>query len=145
MSLRSNKLLKICPTSNWYSRVCLSIQWKTSQNRIHRMVTDAFFWKSKLDVNHKDWIKTNNKLSNLELCTHSENIKHSYRELWHKSYNKWRKWIISIFSKKVTQYKIDWTPIHAWNFLWKHPWHISKCCKWKNKTAYWFIWKYTNI
>jgi hypothetical protein len=36
----------------------------------------AFIGQSKLQVNHKDGIKTNNKLSNLEYCTSQENLRH---------------------------------------------------------------------
>ena len=47
---------------------------------IHRLVVDTFLQgvpRGK-EVNHKDGDKTNNKLSNLEIITRSENMKHAY-------------------------------------------------------------------
>ncbi len=48
---------------------------------VHRLVIGAFLKNihNKKDTNHKDGIKTNNKLSNLEYATRSENEKHAYR------------------------------------------------------------------
>ncbi len=52
-------------------------------------------------------------------------------------------------SKTVIQYSLDWEFIKEWwstreveRELWIHNWSISKCCRWKAKTAGGFIWKY---
>jgi hypothetical protein len=46
----------------------------------HILVMEAFVGRKpdKLDTNHKDGNKLNNRLANLEYCTKSENTKHSY-------------------------------------------------------------------
>lgn len=47
----------------------------------HRVVAGLFLKgdSTKFDVNHKDGNRSNNKVSNLEYTTHSDNIKHSYK------------------------------------------------------------------
>lgn len=50
--------------------------------RLHRLVMMAFQPipnPSEMEVNHKDGNKKNNKLSNLEWCTSSENQRHAFR------------------------------------------------------------------
>lgn len=64
-----------------YHEVLLSENGKTNQYRVHRLVAETFLPNpSNLPcVNHKDGNKLNNHISNLEWCTKSENIKHSYK------------------------------------------------------------------
>lgn len=48
--------------------------------KVHRLVASAFFGDNPdMEVNHKDGNKLNNTISNLEWCTHKENIQHSFR------------------------------------------------------------------
>lgn len=48
---------------------------------IHRLVAEAFigFTEERKYVNHIDGNKTNNNLSNFEICTSGENQKHAYK------------------------------------------------------------------
>jgi len=50
---------------------------------LHRILGECFIPnpENKSHINHKDGIRNNNDLNNLEWNTHSENLKHAYREL----------------------------------------------------------------
>lgn len=68
---------------NGYRAVILSYYPELSkQVSVHRLVLATFSPienMEKLDVNHKNGNKLDNRLENLEWCTRSENIKHSYK------------------------------------------------------------------
>lgn len=53
---------------------------KSSVKLVHRLVAAAFIHNSQNmpEVNHKDYIRTNNHINNLEWSTSSENIIHSH-------------------------------------------------------------------
>jgi len=70
-------------TNHGYVRAKLSLDSGIKRMRIHRLVADAFLSnpENKPAVNHIDGNKKNNKVENLEWCTHSENEYHSYRTL----------------------------------------------------------------
>lgn len=62
-----------------YPIVCLG---KISSNKaVHRMVCETFIGKIPIGftVNHKNGIKTDNRLSNLEVITHRDNVIHAYK------------------------------------------------------------------
>jgi hypothetical protein len=50
--------------------------------RVHRLVAAAFIGDpGGLEINHKDGVKTNNRVKNLELVTGKENVAHSIKVL----------------------------------------------------------------
>lgn len=62
--------------TNGYLIACL---WKHNKQRkivIHRLVAEAFMPNENnyTDINHKDEDKTNNRIDNLEWCTHKYNM-----------------------------------------------------------------------
>jgi hypothetical protein len=62
-----------------YHRVTFSKNGKTKRFQVHRLVATHFIpnTENKPIVNHIDNDGTNNNVSNLEWCTHKENMKHS--------------------------------------------------------------------
>jgi hypothetical protein len=84
----SNKRGKIKPMKleklGDYRRVRLSVNGEVKRELVHRIVARTFIVKPNLNnsvVNHKNGIKNDNRVENLEWCSHSENLAHAYSEL----------------------------------------------------------------
>lgn len=72
-------ILKQITNEKGYKRV--QIRNKTIRKIwfVHRLVALAFIGDSDLQINHKNGIKKDNTIDNLEYVTQSENLKHSYQ------------------------------------------------------------------
>lgn len=75
----TGKIMSVKNCTGWYlsARLCKSGEAKTY--RIHRLVAESFIPNpcKKPEVNHKDFNKQNNLVSNLEWATPSENVRHA--------------------------------------------------------------------
>lgn len=80
---RKSKYLKQCLDPHYFITPLSDKNKKRKLWKVHRLVAMAFIEKpiGKDFVNHKNGIKTDNRVDNLEWVTKGENAKHSYREL----------------------------------------------------------------
>ena len=122
---RKERILKLSTCRWWYKRIKLCVDYKSKEYWVHRLVLWTFErecpeWQ---ECNHKNGIKDDNRLVNLEWCTKSDNIKHSLRVLWHKTNfetNNPRPWKGKFgkdnhSSKKILQYTLEWEFIREWH------------------------------
>ena len=135
------KILKPGIVNNGYYQVELCKNSIRKFYMVHRLVWEAFNGQipEGLQVNHINEIKTDNRLSNLNLMTPKENINWGTGiERGHKKQ-----------SKVVLQFTLDNILVKEYpstkqveRELGFAQGNISKCCKGKRKTAYNFKWKY---
>lgn len=111
------------------------------QTNLHRLIATAFIPnpENKPCVNHIDGNKINNRVENLEWCTHSENTRHAYRiGLLH-----------SRFNKPVNQYDLNNTLIRKFSSIREAKKEtgldatgIGRCARGRQIQYSGFIWKF---
>lgn len=64
-----------------YAMASFSRNSQETRRSLHRVVAEAFIGECPegKEVNHKNGIKDDNRLCNLEYITHSENVKHAFK------------------------------------------------------------------
>lgn len=121
--LSNNMVLKQQTTKNGYRQVTLVNDSGRKVCYVHRLVAEAFLPNpdNLSDVNHKDYNKENNCVSNLEWCNRSDNLKHSYN---HSNRDKNREHMRQLaainhekMKKTVSQYSLTGELIATYNSL----------------------------
>lgn len=121
-----------------YLYVCFIKNGKHKWEYIHRLVASSFINKNieKMEINHIDFNRYNNNLSNLEITTRQQNYDHS------------RERMSSFKSRKPVGMFLNGVLIKKYNSISetkKDGYNIGKvcqCCRGSRKTHHNFIWKY---
>lgn len=106
---RKGKIMSQANHYKGYKIVSLTYMGKRKTYKIHRLVALAFIPnpENKPEVNHKDGVKHNNYVENLEWVTTSENAKHIHENELHggdKLTEKDKNWIRSNYTPYKSKY-----------------------------------------
>ena len=85
-SERNRLILSMWEDKDGYLRVNLKVNGEVYQRMVHRLVGENFISNpyNKKQINHKNGIRNDNRVENIEWCTAKENIHHKYKVLKYK-------------------------------------------------------------
>ena len=146
-------MLKQVDNGRGYMKVFLHRDNKCKQPLVHRLVAEAFIQnpEGKPHINHKDGIKTNNAVGNLEWCTRSENMLHAFKTgLAHApaegkfgSDNPKSIPVLMIDKETNTVVMRFGSLIDAAHYVGaEKSSHIVSCCKGRLRSSYGYKWRY---
>lgn len=149
--IKRNRILSSPLNNKGYARVNLCKDGKYKTMAVHRLVLMSFTDESEWgeEVNHIDYVRSNNRLDNLEWVTRLENVRYSIP-------NKPAHYVQKVFKPiknftKVVQETLSGELIKVWENLSTiyretgfEQTPIKKCCEGRPhcKTAYGYKWRY---
>ena len=146
--------MSLSASSTGYLHVQLYKNKKPYTKTVHSLVAEAFIPnpESKTEINHIDGDKTNNRVSNLEWNTRSENQLHSIKHGLRKSSpNLGRFGKNNACSKRIIQCDLSGNPIREWDSISDAARYygirsstISTCLTGRRPTMHGFVWKYSD-
>ena len=135
------KILKMVIGNDKYYKTAFSYNKKMKYLRVNRLVAQAFIPNPNNlpQVNHKNEIKTDNRVENLEWCTAKYN----------SNYGTKNKRVSNKAKKPVNQYDLEGKFIKTWNspldasiYYGVSKTTIYSCCNGKTNSAVGYKWKY---
>ncbi len=149
---RVSRILKQQFINYGYLRV--ELNKKGNRFFVHRLVAKAFIpnTENKPFINHKNGVKTDNCVSNLEWCTNSENVKHAYSILGKENNARFlnhERGHLNPKARKVIQFDLSNNKLSDYGSIRDAEIatgignsRIVAACKGRYKTAGGFKWKY---
>lgn len=144
------RLLKPHVTNSGYAQVRLPVNGKYKWVSVARLVLQAFTGIVGEEVNHKNGLRQDNRLENLEWSTRSENMQHSYQVLGrkHPRPHKGKFGALNKLSKRVSQYDLNGRYIRTWNAVKEtaragfSAGNVSAVCRGERHSHKGFVWKF---
>lgn len=141
MKSGSPKRMKTFLNERGYKFITLRDRGQKRTRKAHRLVALTFLGPSDLDVNHKNGIKTDNRLSNLEYATRSENMRHAVDVLGRKFGVGGRaKAVIATGAIGIIRFS---SLVEAVQRIGGDHKQITKCCKGQRENYRGFTWQYS--
>lgn len=135
--------LKNKATKSGYEEIMLHNSGESKSFLVHRLVANAFLSGNGEEVNHKNGIKNDNRVENLEWCTHGENLKHAFENGLRADDVTPRK-IIATNSANGEETKFP-SIYKAARFLGISQGNICMCCKGIRPMANGYLFRYADV
>ena len=139
----TSRIMKPGGSSSGYLSVVISNSNGHRTHNIHRLLAEAFISnpENKPMINHKNGIKTDNRIDNLEWCTRSENQIHAFRTGLVKPPGETPVLQFSMSGEFIAEYKSQMEAARQTGVSQGNIWSV---CNGRYKKTNGFIWKYRN-